>query len=75
MANSAPVNTRDLGLFIRDMIEDREFCTYYERRGDLRECRAKAEIVHVDVSDPDNLTVALRNGQTFTVRIIAGERK
>ncbi len=33
---------------------------------------ADAEIQAIDVSDPDNLTVALDSGRTFTVRVIAG---
>jgi hypothetical protein len=60
--------TRDLGLAIRDHIE--EHAVYHinaagEERGDA------GEVSYVDVSDANNPIVFLDNGQRFQVRIFA----
>lgn len=64
--------TRDIGLAIRDFLEQRTVTHYEDRDGALEPC-GDDEVVAVDVSDPDNLTVCLDNGQSFTVRIFAGD--
>jgi hypothetical protein len=66
--------TRDLGFAIRDFLDDREFYHLEENAdGDLIESEETFEIADVDVSDPDNLKIRIAYGQTFVVRIIAGE--
>ncbi len=68
--------TRDLGLAIRDFLDDREFYHFEEgadESSELHESEETFEIADVDVSDPNNLKIRLDNGQSFLVRIIAGE--
>jgi hypothetical protein len=68
--------TRDLGFAIRDFIEGYDFHHYEEvvdESGELQESEETFEIANVDVSDPNNLNIRLDNGQTFVVRIFAGE--
>ncbi len=67
------LETRDIGILIRDRLEDDTVCSHREHDGDLIE-DGEEEIEFIDVSDPDNLVIFVSNGQTFTVRIIAGGR-
>jgi hypothetical protein len=60
--------TRDLGIAIRDHIEEHRITHF---RGDLLETELAGEIAGVDVSDPSNLRVHLDNGQSFRVRIFS----
>ena len=63
--------THDLGILIRDCIEDREFKIYGEdASGDIVEA-ADDEVICVDMSDPSNLLVQTLDGQCFRVRIFA----
>lgn len=64
------LNTRDIGLAIRDALEERT-AIHYEERGDELEESGSTEFEFVDVSDPNNLTVFMANGQAFTLRIFA----
>ena len=59
-------STRDIGLLIRDMIEDREM-DQFDLDGD--KC-GDDHIDFVDVSDANNLRVLTESGATFVVRII-----
>jgi hypothetical protein len=73
--SEAPLDaeTRDIGLAIASFLEGRTFAVHQENRdGGTLDPVADAEIQVIDVSDPNNLTVALDSGRTFTVRIIAG---
>ena len=72
--DNTQATTRDVGLAIRDFLEGRDFQLYVDGKdGDLLHGGdATADVV--DASDPNNLNVVLDNGQTFTVRIIAGTR-
>lgn len=66
--------TRDIGLAVRDHLEDHTVTHFVGvEDGDLDE-RGQGEVRFVDVSDPNNLVVHTDNGQTFTLRIIAGAR-
>lgn len=62
-------STADLGLFIRDMIEGREFVTHDFSGEELAEIGAD-EVVSVDASDANNLRVYTDGGAVFVVRII-----
>lgn len=63
--------TRDIGLAIRDHIEGKPV---WRLEADTEIADSDREVTEVDASDPNNLIVYLENGQTFTVRIIAGAR-
>jgi carbonic anhydrase len=70
------MNTRDIGILIRDFIEGRECFEFTEdASGDLIETGFRATVECVDASDPNNLIVTLDNGEAFTVRIIRGARQ
>ena len=71
MTTKASATTTDLGLMIRDFTECRWFDTFDIVNGDY-EMKGPRQITEVDISDPDNPVVYLDNGQTFTIRIIAG---
>lgn len=64
------LNTRDIGLAIRDFIEDRAIIHYEgdEERGEPH------GVAFVDASDANNLHLHMASGEVFTVRIIAGAR-
>jgi hypothetical protein len=63
-------NARDVGFFIRDMIEGRHMHLYREDdEGDLTDIGDDAYINHVDVSDPENMIIVLDNNETFNVVI------
>jgi hypothetical protein len=64
--------TRDIGLFIRDMIEHSRFVTYIEQNDELVG-NGGDSIKTVDVSDPNNLIIRTANGFEFLVRIFAIE--
>ena len=67
---SNTINTRDLGLAIRDFLENRSIAHFAENEhGDLDEFPEVATVDYVDVSDPNNLRVSTDTGQWFTVRI------
>ncbi len=73
--SEAPLDaeTRDIGLAIASFLEGRTFAVHQENRdGGTLDPVADAEIQVIDVSDPNNLTVALDSGRPFIVRIIAG---
>ena len=61
--------TSDIGLLIRDMIEDREF-DIYDLSGDEPEVVGKDEVSFVDVSDANNPVVTTVSGKRFVVRVI-----
>jgi hypothetical protein len=61
--------TRDIGLAIRDHIEGKPVWRFDE---DTEIADSDREVAEVDASDPNNLVLHMDNGQTFTVRIIAG---
>ena len=65
--------TRDLGLAIRDFLDDQYFHVLEETDDGLEESGDMRKIVSIDVSDPNNLKIKLDNGQAFVVRILAGE--
>lgn len=67
-----PALTHDLGIAIRDFLEDQEFHLFDNSAGEMEETEDTRHVEFVDVSDPNNLIVMIDNGQTFTVRIIAG---
>ena len=74
MTTEQQASTRDLGLAIRDFLEGQEFQIFADDEdGELLHA-GDASAETVDASDPNNLIVALDNGQTFTVIIIAGTR-
>jgi hypothetical protein len=62
---------RDVGLLIRDMIEDTEFIVYSDEQDESGELGVAGyrRINVVDCSDPGSLVLHLDNGQRFTVRI------
>ena len=62
------ITTNDLGLAIRDHIEDHDV-NHYD--GDVEVEGAIEYVNHVDVSDANNPRVYLSNGQKFIIRIIA----
>jgi hypothetical protein len=67
------MNTRDLGLAIRDFIEGQAISRFTEDAGgELEEHEEAAVVASIDVSDPHNPVVTFENGQTMTIRIIAG---
>ena len=59
---------RDLGLAIRDFLEDREFIHY---RSNMEESPYRSTVEFIDVSDANNPLVYLTNGQKFRIRIVA----
>jgi hypothetical protein len=61
------ITTRDLGLAIRDHLEDNNVAAL---NADCEEMGSDT-VDFVDCSDPHNLTVHMLNGQAFIVRIIA----
>ena len=69
---SAPVeaDTRDIGLAVRDFLSIHQ---ENEDEGTLVPVAdAAAAVDAIDASDPNNLIVALDNGQRFTLRVVAG---
>jgi DNA-directed RNA polymerase alpha subunit len=63
------LNTRDIGLAIRDHLEGNEVY-HYDQRGDGELYQDDSYTVEaVDVSDAHNPIVYLCNGQVFNVRI------
>lgn len=66
------VETRDVGLAIRDFIEGKEFFTYTKGEGAEIVPDDGSEFETVDCSDPDNLIAVVTGGQMFTIRITAG---
>jgi len=66
---AVPPTTRDLGLLIRDMIEDRDFEVFDADRDN--ETVGLDCVTSVDASDPNNLEVLVGSGRRFTIRIIA----
>ncbi len=73
--DTAPVeaDTRDVGLAVRDFLEGRTLSIHQENEdeGTLVPV-ADAAVDSIDASDPNNLIVALDNGQRFTLRVVAG---
>jgi hypothetical protein len=72
---AAPVaaDTRDIGLAVRDFLEGRPVSIHQENEdGGMLDPVADAAVDAIDASDPNNLIVALDNGQRFTLRVIAG---
>ncbi len=63
-------SSRDIGFFIRDMIEHARFVTYIEQNDQLVDSGGDT-IKKVDVSDPNNLIIQTANGFEFFVRIFA----
>lgn len=62
----APMVTSDLGLAIRDHIEDHSFEHFDGDQGTGR----IAHVEFVDASDPSNLVVHCDTGEVFTIRIL-----
>ena len=65
------IQTRDLGLAIRDFLSDRVVHIYKETDDDLIESGETFEIVDIDVSNPDNPEIVFENGQRFTICLLA----
>jgi hypothetical protein len=66
-------NTRDVGLAVCAFLEGRTFSIHQDNEdGGTLDPVADAAVTAIDASDPDNLIVALDNGQRFTVRVVAG---
>ena len=73
--DSAPVeaDTRDIGLAVRDFLEGRTLSIHHDNEdGGTLDPVADAAVDAIDASDPNNLIVALDNGQRFTLRVVAG---
>ncbi len=70
---STKAQTRDLGIAIRDFLDDQDFHLLKETDDGLEESGDMREVVDIDASDPNNLFVLLDNRQTFIIRIVAGE--
>lgn len=67
------VNTRDVGLAVYNFLEGRTFSIHQDNEdGGTLDAIADAAVDAIDASDPNNLIVALDNGQRFTVRVVAG---
>lgn len=65
------INTRDLGLAIRDHLEEKTVTHFAEDAdGALREMDC-FEVTEIDVSDPSNLLVYTSSGRKFRVRIFS----
>jgi hypothetical protein len=64
----ATLTTRDIGLAIRDFLEDKELYSFNEHG----EEGAAETVDFIDVSDAHNPRILLANGQQFIVRIFAG---
>lgn len=65
-------NTRDIGIAIRDFMEGNNMSHFEEKDGELTfGLDDYAEVKFVDISDPDNPTIHLGNGQQFICRIFA----
>ena len=65
------IQTRDLGLAIRDFLQDRAIHIHNETDDDLIESGETLEIVDIDVSNPDNPEIVFENGQRFTVCLLS----
>ena len=66
-------NMRDVGLAVCNFLEGRTFSIHQDNEdGGALDPVADAAVTAIDASDPDNLIVALDNGQRFTVRVVAG---
>ena len=66
-------NTRDVGLAVYNFLEGRTFSIHQDNEdGGTLDPVADAAVDAIDASDPNNLIVALDNGQRFTVRVVAG---
>jgi hypothetical protein len=61
------IQTSDLGLMLRDFIEDGDIFPMGEKFQE----EEGVTVAFIDVSDPNNPLVHLENGQRFRVRIIA----
>jgi hypothetical protein len=69
------LQTRDLGIAIRDALEGESLIVFEEDAGDgIYESPYLRVAEIIDASDPNNLVVHLDNGQLFTIRIIAGAK-
>lgn len=67
MITAETMNTRDLGLAIRDFIEGNAF-QHFDDEGEGTSRWARVDFV--DCSDPNNLQVHLSTGEFFTVRVV-----
>ncbi|MFC5509292.1 hypothetical protein [Bosea massiliensis] len=61
--------TSDIGLLIRDMVEDRPF-KLFKLDGDTVEEGGDDEVTLVDVSDANNPRIHTASGAVFVVRIV-----
>lgn len=61
------VQTRDVGLAIRDFLEGNEFAVFH----DDDDTGARVEVDFVDVSDANNPIIHLSNGRLFRCVILA----
>jgi len=68
----ANVQTRDIGLAIRDFCIDRHISVFTEDiKGNLTEHESERSINSINAHDPTNLIFSLDNGQEFIVKVIA----
>jgi len=65
------MNTRDIGLALRDFLEEMDIF-HFDEHGNETEHQQTVETV--DVSDPHNPVIWLDNGQRFLVHIVADRR-
>jgi len=65
----APTTTADVGLLIRDMVEDTDM-DVLDRSGDEVKIVTTDHVDHVDVSDPHNPRIILASGAVFVARIV-----
>ena len=64
--------TKDLGIAIRDFLEEKMFSHFIEKNGELIDDDHPCfPIDHIDVSDASTPIVHLENGQQFIIRIFA----
>lgn len=61
--------TSDIGLLVRDMIEDKEFNQYNLK--DEAKIVGQDEVTFVDVSDPNNPVVHTASGSMFVMHIVS----
>ena len=65
------IQTRDLGLAIRDFLQDHTINIHNEANDELIESGEALEIVDIDVSNPDNPEIVFENGQRFIVCLLS----
>jgi hypothetical protein len=64
-----PTTTADVGLLIRDMVEDTDM-DVLDRSGEVVETVTTDHVDFVDVSDPHNPRIVMSSGAVFVARIV-----